>query len=80
MGFFKYWKMNNQIFKDNLVLIDSNMDKIITEILLYFYKDIIVNCDEMVEKLERENPMNYGNVNTYKYKFKNFVVKMEKIL
>ena len=27
MGFFKYWKMNNQIFKDNLVLIDSNMDK-----------------------------------------------------
>ena len=72
-GILKYWKMNNQIFKDNLVLIDSNMDKIIAETLLYFYKDGISNCDEMVEKLERENPMNYGNVNAYKYKFKKFL-------
>lgn len=72
-GILKYWKMNNQIFKDNLVLIDSNMDKIIAETLLYFYKDGISNCDEMVEKLERENPMNYGNENAYKYKFKKFL-------
>ena len=28
-GTLKYWKMNNPIFKDNLVLIDSNMDKTI---------------------------------------------------
>ena len=72
-GILKYWKMNNQIFKDNLVLIDSNMDEIIAETLLYFYKDRISNCDEMVEKLERENPMNYGNVNAYRYKFKKFL-------
>lgn len=72
-GQLKYWKMNNQTFSDNLVLIDSNMDRIIAETLLYFYKDGISNCDEMVEKLERENPMNYGNVNAYKYKFKKFL-------
>ncbi len=72
-GILKYWKMNNQIFEDNLVLIDSNMDKIIGETLLYFYKDGISNCYEMVEKLEQENPMNYGNVNAYKYKFKKFL-------
>ena len=72
-GTLKYWKMNNQIFEDNLVLIDSNMDEIIAETLLYFYKDGISNCDEMVGKLERENPMNYGNVNAYKYKFKKFL-------
>lgn len=53
--------------------IDSNMDKIIVETLLYFYKDGISNCDEMIEKLERENPMNYGNINAYKYKFKKFL-------
>lgn len=52
------------------MLIDSNMDKIIIETLLYFYKDRISNCDEMIDKLERENPMNYGNINAYKYKFK----------
>ena len=65
--------MNNRVFEDNLVLIDSNMDRIIAETLLYFYKDGISNCNEMVEKLEKENPMNYGNVNAYKYKFKKFL-------
>ena len=72
-GQLKYCKMNNQVFRDNLVLIDSNMDKIIAETLLYFYKEDISHCDEMVEKLERENPMNYGNLNAYKYKFKKFL-------
>ena len=33
-GTLEYRKMNNQIFEDNLVLIDSNMDKIIAETLL----------------------------------------------
>ena len=72
-GTLEYRKMNNQIFEDNLVLIDSNMDKIIAETLLYFYKDGISNCNEMVEKLKQENPMNYGNVNAYRYKFKKFL-------
>ena len=72
-GTLEYRKMNNQIFEDNLVLIDSNMDRIIAETLLYFYKDGISNCNEMVEKLEQENPMNYVNVNAYKYKFKKFL-------
>lgn len=68
-----YWGMNNQIFNDNLVLIDSNMDKIIAETLLYFYRDGIAYCDEIVQKLEQENPMNFGNVNAYSYKFKKFL-------
>ena len=72
-GTLEYRKMNGQIFEDNLVLIDSNMDRIIAETLLYFYKDGISNCNEMVEKLEQENPMNYGNVNAYRYKFKKFL-------
>ena len=72
-GTFEYQKMNNRVFEDNLVLIDSNMDKISAETLLYFYKDGISNCNEMVEKLEQENPMNYGNVNAYRYKFKKFL-------
>ena len=72
-GTLEYRKMNNQIFEDNLVLIDSNMDRIIAETLLYFYKDGISNCNDMVEKLEHENPMNYGNLNAYRYKFKKFL-------
>lgn len=72
-GTLEYRNINNQIFEDNLVLIDSNMGKIIAETLLYFYKDGISNCNEMVEKLEQENPLNYGNVNAYRYKFKKFL-------
>ena len=72
-GNLQYVKMNNHIFKDNLVLIDSNMDKIIAETILYFYRDDIINCEEMVERLEVYNPMGYGNVNAYRYKFKKFL-------
>lgn len=38
-GQLKYWKMNNQTFSNNLVL----MDRIIAETLLYFYRDGISN-------------------------------------
>lgn len=69
----EYFGMQNSIFADNLELIDSAMDKIIAETILYFYRDGISNCIDMVNKLEVENPMNYGNVNAYRYKFKKFL-------
>ncbi|MDO5095339.1 MAG: HpaII family restriction endonuclease [Peptostreptococcaceae bacterium] len=72
-GELQYFGMSNAVFNDNLVLVDSSMDKIIAETLLYFYRDGIYNCEEMVKKLEVENPMQYGNVNAYRYKFKKFL-------
>lgn len=49
------------------------MDNIIDKIILYFYRDNISNCIYMVQKLELENLMNYGNVNVYRHKFKKFL-------
>lgn len=72
-GILEYVGMKNETFKKNLELIDSNMDKIIAETILYFYRDGISNCIDMVEKLEEENPMNYENKNAYRYKFKKFL-------
>lgn len=72
-GNFEYVGMQSKIFNDNLILIDSAMDKIIAETILYFYRDSISNCLDMINKLETENPMNYGNVNAYRYKFKKFL-------
>jgi len=72
-GQLEYIGMQNQTFSDNLVLIDSSMDNIIAETILYFYRDGISNCIDMVKKLEVENLMNYGNVNAYRYKFKKFL-------
>ena len=72
-GALKYYQMENQTFKNNLELIDSNMDKIIAETILYFYRDGISDCNDLVKKLEIENPMDYGNANAYRYKFKKFL-------
>ena len=71
-----YYGMENETFKDNLVLIDSNMDRIISETILYFYRDGITNCVDMVNKLELENPENYRNKHAYAYKFKKFLTSV----
>lgn len=75
-GKIEYLEMQNKTFKDNLILIDSRMDEIIAQTLLYFYRDGISNCDDMIKKLEEENPMRYGNVNAYSYKFKKFLTSV----
>lgn len=56
----------------NLILIAITMDNVIDETILYFYRNNIGNCIDMVTKIELENPMNCGNVNAYRYKFKKF--------
>lgn len=75
-GTIEYLEMQNKTFKDNLILIDSRMDDIIAETLLYFYRDGISSCDGMVKRLENENPMEYGNVHAYSYKFKKFLTSV----
>lgn len=75
-GTIEYLEMQNKTFKDNLILIDSRMDEIIAQTLLYFYRDGISNCDDMIKKLEEENPMRYGNVHAYSYKFKKFLTSV----
>lgn len=72
-GSLEYSYMQNEVFNSNLELIDSSMDKIIAETLLYFYRDGITYCKDMISKLEVENPMNYRNINAYQYKFKKFL-------
>lgn len=69
----EYYGMNNKTFEDNLVLIDSKMDEMIGQTLLYYYRDGMTNCLEMVDRLQQENPLKYGNVHAYSYKFKKFL-------
>jgi len=75
-GQIKYHGLNNTIFKDNLVLLDSRMDEIIAETLLYFYRDGITKCSDLVKKLEEENPLNFGNTQAYCYKFMRFLTSV----
>ncbi|EKU71180.1 HpaII family restriction endonuclease [Selenomonas sp. F0473] len=67
---FSYFGMEKKVFRDNLLLIDSNMDRIIAETLLYYYRDGISLCSDMVKRLELEDPLSFGNIHAYAYKFK----------
>ncbi|MDO5737629.1 MAG: HpaII family restriction endonuclease [Eubacteriales bacterium] len=65
-----YVGMESSVFSNNLVLLDSRMDEIIAETLIYRYKDGIVSCKELVDKLQTVNPMGFTNEHAYVYKFK----------
>lgn len=72
-GHIEYYKTNNEIFYQNLMLIDSNLDKLIGEALLVHFKDDIKECNSIIEKLETENPLCYPRRGYYEYKFKKFL-------
>lgn len=75
-GEINFFDTENDTFRNNLVLVDSVMDEIISYTLLYYYRDGITCCKDMVEKLQEENPMGYGNANAYSYKFKKFLTSV----
>lgn len=60
----------NQIFKDNLELIDSKLPEILAHAMVYRYRDNVKGYREIVELLVKNNPMRYHNAEMYRYKFK----------
>lgn len=75
-GSLEYRGMANEIFKENLEFIDSRMDVLIAETLLYFFRDNITRCSDMVKKLQEDNPFLFGNLSAYSYKFKKFLASV----
>lgn len=65
--------VKEQIFEDNLILIDSLLPSILGEMVLLHYK-IIANgtydCEMLINMLSEFNPLNYRQRNVYRYKFK----------
>ena len=72
-GTLTYVKTANSTFAENLMMIDSNMEVIIAEMLLYSYTFGIVDCKTIVEALESSNPLRYSRTDAYSYKFKQFL-------
>ncbi|MGN1394084.1 MAG: HpaII family restriction endonuclease [Succinivibrionaceae bacterium] len=60
----------NSVFEDNLTMLDSTMPQIIGNLLLVSYTRNIVDCGELVQILENENPFGYKRKGLYEYKFK----------
>ena len=72
-GTIEYVNMNHQGFKRNLIMVDSNMPKIIGNMLLYYYDEDIKECDKLVELMSKRDPLGYGDSMMYEYKFKKFL-------
>ncbi|GIM57176.1 type II restriction endonuclease HpaII [Capnocytophaga canimorsus] len=68
--------LENPIFENNLVLIDSALPKIISEILYLFFTSNRSKISDLVSEIEKSNPLKFNLENHhpyYSYKMKKFL-------
>lgn len=63
----------NDTFKRNLMLIDSRMEEIISQMVLEYFKYRNVTCADIAEAIERKDPLQYRISGFYRYKIKKFL-------
>lgn len=68
-----YLSTASSVFYDNLMFIDAQMDKILAQTLVYFYKDGLTSCHDLLARLMQDNPLHYKNPSVYRYKFGQFL-------
>lgn len=69
----EYVSMKDDTFEDNLVMIDSKMPELYGNMILIHYRyinDKIYDIESLCEIIKSENPIEYRNVNAYRYKIK----------
>ena len=69
----EYHCMLNDIYEDNLVMIDSLLPQIYGIFILYHYMTMPImhmDCEMLCRMLEQNNPLKYRNPNIYAYKIK----------
>ncbi len=69
-------KTQRTIFSNNLILIDSLLPQILSNIVLNFYSSSHSNIEELVKLTEEENPLKFDTTDNhlfYNYKIKRFL-------
>ena len=75
-GNLEFQKVESSVFNNNLILIDSALPKIISEILLLFFSSIYSSVSELTSQISIKNPLDYNletNHPFYSYKVKRFL-------
>jgi type II restriction enzyme len=75
-GKFHFVKTENQIFSNNLILIDSKLPKILSQVVYEFYSSKNSSVSDLVENTNSINPLNFDISNEhkfYEYKIKRFL-------
>lgn len=75
-GELKFVKNEKQIFSNNLILIDSLLPEILSQILLDYYSSEFSHLTDLINKTTERNPLNFNIENEhkfYEYKIKKFL-------
>lgn len=75
-GKFEFVKTQRTIFSNNLILIDSLLPQILSNIVLNFYSSTHSNTEDLVKITEEENPLKFDTTDKhlfYNYKIKRFL-------
>lgn len=75
-GRFEFVKTERKIFSNNLVLIDSLLPEILSQIVFGFYSSELSHLTELVNNIAETNPINFDIENEhkfYEYKIKRFL-------
>ncbi len=75
-GIFKFITLENSVFKNNLVLIDSLLPNIMAEIIKTFYTTSLSSTKDLTESINKANPLEYDTQfahTFYDYKIKRFL-------
>ena len=75
-GAFKFVKTERQIFSNNLVLIDSLLPEILSQIVFDFYSSEFSHLTDLVNSTADKNPLKFDIENEhkfYEYKIKRFL-------
>ncbi len=75
-GKLKFNTLEQDIFKNNLVLIDSLLPNIVAEIIKIFFTTTLSSTKDLTENINKSNPLNYDTQfahTFYEYKIKRFL-------
>lgn len=75
-GILEFKKISNDVFQQNLSIIESQLPYMMSNILLYYYQGKATSIIDLVEHLEMTNPCNFNNEfghQFYKFKIKLFL-------
>lgn len=72
-GNISYTRTASRTFAGNLMMIDTCMENLLAEVLLYSYTSYELDCKVIIERLETVNPMKFPRRGLYTYKFKQFL-------
>jgi hypothetical protein len=78
-GVFEFIGAENDVFYNNLVFIDSLLPGILAEVLIQYFTNGIVRLKEIIETLEKENPLKFNQTHKhqfYSYKIKRFLTNI----